>query len=226
MAEIERQQEGAGMGTFSHIERTVYQPVSRDTRMSPVFECAVVAVSQGVFVALIGSGAALAGGWLGLVQPENVGPICALSALAGVVKVGLELADNMQAAFETYRTMPVSQEIYKRESQAAAQHSEERITLESYEKHGSAVTAYYDALECSEETLRLAVSLDAVSVRSLQGLGLAFDKAKSLLAGLSRAGFVQYPAPNKAAIWTEKAGPMLKHYRQPALEVGGEVESE
>ncbi|HNT73747.1 MAG TPA: hypothetical protein PKH77_01870 [Anaerolineae bacterium] len=213
---IEKFSEGAGLGSFSHVEKTHWQPAGRDSWQVPVIQQMVVSGTKGAFVFTCG---AIASGLSTIITSNFFWPIMGASLGIGVAFAIYDFAENIDSRFETLRLQEISKEVYEKESQAAAGRFEERVILESYEKQGAAaVRATYDLLECSQEELAQIATLDGLSQRALQEAGIAPNRALKLLESLTSQNFIAYVAQNKPAVWTSKGLALVKYYRQNALE--------
>lgn len=209
--QIERQSEGAGVGAFSYIRKQQYQPIDNALRIAPVFEAATVGAARGLFAIVAGAGALAMAAAVGVRMPESVvWPLLGLDCLAGVGVALYTLQAKVGAAFDAYRNRPLSTEIYKRGSAAAAQSETARVVVENIERPSSdtgsngAGRIVYDALDVAPDVLALAVRADVVSKSALMRQGVSERQVPGLLSQLLSFGFATASTANKAGEWTAK----------------------
>lgn len=212
--QLEHNQLSAGAGTFSHIERTTWQPAQPDGWKLPVIEqCAqslaragVATIAYGVLSALVGSD------WRGF-------------GLAVVIGLGVGLYDfqrGIGTLFETYRLQELHTEIYEKEATAAAAASHSTVTVELQQPKENGYTPIdYDQFSTDIDTLTRACEVDLVSKRQFQAAGIGGDVAMRLVAELLELSYAWRPVENEPAIWTLKG--MALRYQLLANAGGGLV---
>ncbi len=209
---LERDQSQVGAGQWATIQKTEWQPLTNDSWKLPTFEQLIVSGTRAALVFAVSAPVA------GLLS-KDVFVGLGVGLFAGIGYGLWDYQHNITTLFDVYRERMTRQEVYERETKAAASATNERVVLESYEtQNGRNVRTIYDQLSTTREVLERVAMLESLSVRELQNVGLSFDASKALMTELTKSGFVVREQPNKPAQWSAK-GKSLVHYfsTQPAL---------
>lgn len=220
---LERDQGQVGVGQWSLIEKTEWQQLNNDAWRLPTVEQGIISLSRGAMVAM-GAGVVV-GGFLAignslagfdLITPWVAVPV---GLVAGIGYALYDFQGAIADTFQLYRERMTRQEVYQRETKAASATSQERIVIESHEKHGASVHTVYDELAVSAEILSKVTMLRELSTRTLQEAGVPSNTALQLMDNLTKFGFVVREKTNKPAVWTSKGQALVHHFNpQYALE--------
>ena len=196
---LERNQNALGAGGFSYIERTKWSDLSTDMWTIPMYELGVQSITRGLLVSTVGITASV----LSVALLPGAFWTSVLVSVAGGIAVALyDFQRRLPKLAREYRNHRTSLEICEKESAAAASQSEERVTVELRDSHNGYGSVVNAQLHTSIEKLRQLSTLDALSVRSMQEVGLTQNESTRLLTELITRGLLVRKASNKPAQWT------------------------
>lgn len=215
---IERQSDSAGMGQWAVIQKTEWQQLSNDAWRMPTTEQGIISASRGL---LVGVGVSVvAGGFLAIGNSlagfDLASPLVALPVgiVAGLGYALYDFQENIAKLFQLYRDRMTRQELYERETKAAAMQSNERVTLEVIERQGNnAGRIVYDVLDIDSHNLAIvARDNTTLSKRGLMSLGFSDTSAMTLLQKMLETGYITRTSGNAPAQWTSKGRALVKAF--------------
>ena len=196
---LERNQNALGAGGFSYIERTKWSDLSTDMWTIPMYELGVQSITRGLLVSTVGITASVLSVAL---LPGAFWISAFVSVSAGVITALTDFQKRLPKLAREYRNHRTSLEICEKEQAAQASQSEERITVELRDTNNGYARVVNAQLNTSIEKLRQLSTLDALSVRSMQDVGLTQNESTRLLTELITRGLLVRKASNKPAQWT------------------------